>query len=79
LEPPFTANNSYALGNKIVNEPHKPVSDFYSKELKTIIDLLLSKNPKDRPTSDNALKLLFKESQDIFSRNLFINLKFFRN
>jgi len=59
---PFKANNQGALMNKILNQPHIPISSkSYSKDLIKNIDLLLSKDPKLRPSFDEALDLIPKD------------------
>ena len=41
-----------------MNNPHDPIQDnVYSDELKDLIDLLLTKNPEQRPSIQELIKL----------------------
>ena len=59
LKKPFEADNLLGLVFKIVTE--KPVaipsSAPYSKELRQLVDMLLQKDPKDRPSVAEILKM----------------------
>ena len=50
LKKPFEADNLLGLVFKIVQENPNPIPDSYSKELRDLIDALLSKDPKKRPS-----------------------------
>ncbi len=72
---PFKANNPFALMNKIIKEPHIKISpnSSYSNDLIKCIDLLLSKDPKARPTFEEALELIPKDFL-IKSKQIFFSL-----
>jgi len=48
-----------AVALKVLKGNHAPVNSIYSKELKTLIDLMLSVNPKNRPTISYILERPF--------------------
>ncbi len=51
LKHAFSADNLLGLVFKIVQEKHPPLpTDRYSKDLNDLIDQLLQKDPKDRPS-----------------------------
>jgi len=50
LDKPFKADNLLGLVLKIVSAKQAPISSNYSKELRTLIDMMLEKDPKLRPT-----------------------------
>jgi serine/threonine protein kinase len=52
--------------NLIVCQKHEPIPDMYSKELACLIDLLLEKDPKNRPSVREILKmdLIRKKAQE---------------
>jgi NIMA (never in mitosis gene a)-related kinase len=51
LKHAFASDNLLGLVFKIVQEDHPPITDDrYSKELKDLIDLLLKKDPDQRPS-----------------------------
>ena len=52
LRPPFEAQGKFKLFNKVMNEPHEPISGDYSDNLRLMVDVLLSKSQDDRPTID---------------------------
>lgn len=49
--------NGVAL--KVLSGHHAPVNDIYSKDLKTLIDQMLSTNPKTRPSINRILRKPF--------------------
>lgn len=53
---PFTDSTSEGLRNKIIKEEHKPISNAYSKEMKNMIDTLLTKNDTRRPSIRDIIK-----------------------
>ena len=59
LKKPFEADNLLGLVFKIVTEKPAPVPSNlpYSKEIKQLIDLLLEKDPKDRPSIAQILQM----------------------
>ena len=57
LEYPFAGNNLLSLVNLIVCQKHAPIPKIYSTELSGLIDLLLAKFPKDRPSVREILKM----------------------
>lgn len=59
LKKPFEADNLLGLVFKIVTEKPAPIPNDlpYSKEVKQLIDLLLEKDPKDRPSIAQILQM----------------------
>eukprot|EP00516_Mucochytrium_quahogii_P003385 CAMPEP_0203755638 /NCGR_PEP_ID=MMETSP0098-20131031/9054_1 /ASSEMBLY_ACC=CAM_ASM_000208 /TAXON_ID=96639 /ORGANISM=" , Strain NY0313808BC1" /LENGTH=452 /DNA_ID=CAMNT_0050647187 /DNA_START=501 /DNA_END=1856 /DNA_ORIENTATION=+ len=55
LRPPFLASNQLALAKKIVNQPIRPLSDKYSKDLHFLVHKMLEKNPQNRPDAGQIL------------------------
>jgi serine/threonine protein kinase len=57
-----------ALMQNIISGVHSPIPDIYSNELKELIDLLLTKNPDDRPMIQDILnqQVFIKEKYDNF-------------
>jgi serine/threonine protein kinase len=47
----------------ILNASPKMIPDFYSNNLKIIIGRLLDKNPQNRPSSEELLKIIANEHQ----------------
>lgn len=54
-EKPFKAKSYPALVLKIVESKHEPIPSQYSSELRRLIDEMLNKDPKLRPTIDDIL------------------------
>lgn len=66
LRPPFEAQNQYALAIKIKNAQYNRLPISYSHDLMEIINKMLHKNPKERPTATELceyplLKIRHKE------------------
>ena len=56
LKPPFQAANQALLARKIINEtPESHVPSHYSREIPFIINKLLDKDPRRRPSPDSIL------------------------
>jgi len=56
LKPPFQAPNQALLARKIINEaPEAHVPSHYSREIPFIINKLLDKDPRKRPSPDSIL------------------------
>jgi serine/threonine protein kinase len=55
----------------IINNPHDPISDaLYSKELKDLINRLLTKDPQQRPSIQELTKVpIIRDALDIFRRD----------
>lgn len=58
LRPPFKAENLVALGRVIVKGRPRPLPSGYSRRLDSLINLLMEKDPRSRPTGREALGLL---------------------
>ncbi|KAA6383143.1 MAG: putative protein kinase domain protein [Streblomastix strix] len=56
LKLPFCAFKQQDLMRKIVNEPHQPLNTVYSQELRNLVDKMLSKNPHNRPSTEDILR-----------------------
>jgi len=57
LKHAFHADNLLGLVFKIVQDKQDPIPSDYSKELADLIDLLLTKDPKNRPSVVQILKM----------------------
>lgn len=55
LSSPFKGNDAQSLYNNIMNGTYKPIPDFYSENLKSIINKMLSIEPSERPSIDELL------------------------
>ena len=55
LNPPFRGKNFKELFNNIKNGYYKPISNYYSNELKQIIGMMLKTNPNDRISAKELL------------------------
>ena len=55
---PFTGDNLDLLYNKIMSRKIKPIPEFYSQDLKDIINNMLIFDPLERPSTDNLLNSL---------------------
>ena len=55
LIPPFRGKNFKELFNNIKNGYYKPISNYYSNELKQIIGMMLKTNPNDRFSAKELL------------------------
>ena len=55
LKPPFHGTSLKNLGMNIQRGMYKPIPDNYSNELKSIIGMMLQKNPNQRPTTGQIL------------------------
>ena len=53
----FTADNLLGLVFKIVSDTWEPIGDRYSKEMSTLIEMLLEKDPNKRPSVREILKM----------------------
>lgn len=56
LSPPFNSNSIHGLALKIVRGVFEPLPSTYSRELRTLINSLLSLDPRQRPTIHEILK-----------------------
>ncbi|KAH7823825.1 putative Protein kinase RNA-like endoplasmic reticulum kinase-like B (PERK-like B) [Monocercomonoides exilis] len=57
LKHAFDANNMKGLVMKILRGSYPPISPQYSADLRNLIASMLNKNPRQRPTINNILKL----------------------
>ena len=56
LECPFDSHSDYAIGYKILYEPYTPVNQYiHTEEIKTMVDLMLEKDPAKRPDVNSLL------------------------
>lgn len=56
LSPPFNSSSIHGLALKIVRGVFEPLSSSYSRELRTLVNSLLSLDPRQRPTIHEILK-----------------------
>lgn len=70
LDRPFYADNLLGLVYKIVSSEPAPIDDTYSDDLKSIVKLLLKKNPDERPSIIDLLKIPYaRDKMDQFVKN----------
>ena len=55
LKPPFDSTSLTGLAAKIVKGSYTPIPSKYSEELKALVDLILTVDPKARPTIHQIL------------------------
>ena len=63
FNPPFTARDIKGLQNAIIRNKHKILSPKYSRDLQNIIDMLLEKDPRKRPSVTHLM-----QTQEIMKR-----------
>jgi len=59
LRHPFDATSMEGLLHAIIHTRHRPLPSTYSKPLRDLVDALLAKNPKKRPSVYEVLKMPF--------------------
>ena len=59
LEQPFKADNLLGLVFKIVSDEHGPIPNTYSQGLQDLVNMCLKKDPAERPSTSQILKLPF--------------------
>ena len=57
LKQPFQADNLLGLVFKIVQDDPEPIPDMYSAELRELVKKLMTKNPAERPSTAEILKM----------------------
>lgn len=57
LKQPFQADNLLGLVFKIVKDDPEPIPDCYSPELRELVKKLMIKNPAERPSTSEILKM----------------------
>ena len=67
LQVPFLGLNMQELYQNITHLKYKPIPNIFSKELKEIINLILNKNPKERPSTNELLnnKIILKKMNEL--------------
>mmetsp|Transcript_10334 Transcript_10334/g.15108 ORF Transcript_10334/g.15108 Transcript_10334/m.15108 type:complete len:494 (-) Transcript_10334:7-1488(-) len=55
LRPPFQADNIMAMSRCIVHDPLPPLPKHYSSSFRSFVSVLLSKNPRRRPSARSCL------------------------
>ena len=68
---PFLGLNIKELYHNILNLQYKPIPKFYSKDLFEIINLMLNKNPENRPSATQLLnnKIILKKFDEYNIKN----------
>ena len=71
LHVPFLGLNMQELYYNILNLKYKPIPNIYSKELNEIINLMLNKNPDNRPSAIELLnnKIILKKIEEFNIKN----------
>ena len=64
LEPPFSGNNLIVLGNNIVRNQPKELSNIYSDDFKYFVKKMLSKKPEKRPSAHDAKEMIPNDVKD---------------
>ncbi|KAL0973798.1 hypothetical protein UPYG_G00211290 [Umbra pygmaea] len=59
LRPPFAASNLLSLFYKIIRGEYSPVSDVYSDSITSLVQMLLSPVPEDRPSAVAILGMAY--------------------
>ncbi|EAY07030.1 CAMK family protein kinase [Trichomonas vaginalis G3] len=62
LRKPFEGNNTAQLFNNLMKGHYKPIPSSYPQEIRRLVDGMLSKNPMERPSTAQILKLPFVKS-----------------
>lgn len=57
LRHPFDADSKLILYSKIINDKYSEIDKTYSKDIRDIVDMLLTKDCKKRPTMDMIVKM----------------------
>jgi serine/threonine protein kinase len=57
LEPPFNAGSIHGLALKIVRGVYSPLPTEYSRDIKSLVSMLLAVDPRQRPTINEVLKM----------------------
>lgn len=57
LRHPFDADSKLILYSKIINDKYSEIDKSYSKEIRELVDILLTKDCKKRPTMDMIVKM----------------------
>jgi len=76
LKPPFRAKNYPELFAKIQKGVYKEIPNDYSAHLKAIIHKMLQVDPKNRPTTQQLLKLdipMLKSSSDSPTKTVYLD------
>lgn len=63
LRPPFDGSSIHQLSCNIVRGKYSPLSGSFSRDLKTMIDSMLSLDPNKRPTLAQILKMPFVKTR----------------
>ena len=66
LNVPFKAKTIELLAKNIIKGVYEPIPDFYNKELKNLISLLLCVDMKKRPTITQLLNVSFTITSVLF-------------
>ena len=56
LKRPFNHSNRDIVKRLIVSKAHKPIEENYSKGLKDVVDWMLEKDPKRRPSAEEVFR-----------------------
>jgi serine/threonine protein kinase len=72
LKPPFDGSSFHFLALKIVRGAYPPLPTHYTRDLKSLVSLMLSVDPNKRPTIASILKLNFinKRIQKLLSQSV---------
>lgn len=76
MEHTFKADNLLNLVFKIVSDKHDPIPNRYCKELGDLVDLCLKKEPSERPSCTDILKMdIVRQHMKDFVRKRGLTLK----
>ncbi|KAK8888895.1 hypothetical protein M9Y10_033635 [Tritrichomonas musculus] len=59
LKKPFEADSAAELLIKVMKHEYTPIPSFFSKDLRSLIDSMMMKDPLKRPTCDDIIKMKF--------------------
>lgn len=70
LNRPFIGDRPLIVGYNVINKEHYPIQEWYSADIRNLIDQLLWKDPSKRPSIDEILEIPFlKEKATWYSQN----------
>lgn len=75
LKHAFDASDMSSLVMKILRGEHLPIPQQFSQELRDLVRLLLNKNPKQRPSAEQVLKMPFLKDSVARAREVMVMLE----
>jgi NIMA (never in mitosis gene a)-related kinase len=69
LKPPFRGNSMEQVYNKVIKGQYERIPETFSKELRSLISILLQVNPANRPNIDQVITILGNFKVDSTTKN----------